>query len=68
GGAAIQKYILYRKTGSGAYAAVTELSTAQVGTGTTYNDGPLTKGVGYTYKLTAVVGGIEIAASNEVAI
>jgi hypothetical protein len=68
GSAAIQKYVLYRKAGTGAYQSVKELTTAEVGTGMTYNDGPLTKGVSYTYKLTAFIGGAEIAVSNEVAI
>ena len=68
GGAVVQKYVLYRKAGSGAYASVKELTPAQVGSGVTINDGPLTKGVVYTYKLTAFVGGAEVAVSNEVAI
>jgi hypothetical protein len=66
--AAVQKYILYRKTGGGAYAAIKELTTAEVGTSFVYNDKYLTKGQSYTYKLTAVIGGVETVASNEVTI
>jgi len=39
-----------------------------VGTSLVYYDKYLAKGVGYTYKLVAVIGGAELAVSNEVAL
>jgi hypothetical protein len=68
GTSAVQKYVLYRKTGSGAYTSIKELTVSEVGTSYIYNDMYLTKGQSYTYKLTAVIGGVETVASNEVTI
>ncbi len=62
----VQKYILYRKSGSGGFAAIKEMTPAEVGTSLVYYDKYLAKGVSYTYKLVAVVGGAEMAVSNEV--
>ncbi|MDD8026786.1 MAG: Ig-like domain-containing protein [Acidobacteriota bacterium] len=64
----VQKYILYRKKAAGAYAAIKELTTAEVGSSLAYDDKYLDKGVSYTYKLVAVIGGAEVVASNEVTI
>lgn len=68
GTGAVQKYILYRKSGSGGFAAIKELTAAEVGTSLVYYDKYLAKGVSYVYKLVAVIGGAELAASNEVAL
>ncbi|GEM_PF-1847197 len=68
GTGAVQKYILYRKSGSAGFAAIKELTAAEVGTSLVYYDKYLAKGVGYTYKLVAVIGGAELAVSNEVAL
>ncbi len=68
GTSGVQKYVLYRQSGSGGFAAIKELTPAEVGTSLVYFDKYLAKGVSYVYKLVAVIGGAELAASNEVSL
>jgi hypothetical protein len=61
-GSAITSYKVYRKTASTGYAVV---ATVPGGT-TNYNDSQVAAGQTYTYKVSAVNGSGEGAASNEV--
>jgi hypothetical protein len=67
---AIDRYVIYRKVGGGAFQVLQEVAgSAVAGTSWIYNDTFLEPGTGYTYRVVALdaVGGT-IGTSNDVAI